>query len=337
MSRPKPPLLRLHEMTPGQFGDFFALLAERSRAATREGKPYYSCKFRDAHRTASLMVWGDSPWFDQCEKEWREGQFFKMRGTYGEHERYGPQIDVQQARHATEADRNDGFNPGDFIRVSRRDPKEMLTELRVLVEQHIADPPLRRLVLTILEKHAELLQRLPATVKNFYPFPGGLLEHILSVTQSCILLADRYISCYPELKPPINRDLVVAGAILHDIGRVLELKDDLTSVQQTTAGRFMGHVLLGRDLVRDAAREQGDVNPELLQLLEHMILSHLNHPEWGSPRLPLVPEVLILHHLDDLDAKLEMYVRCLTKDTADGAFTERDPVLGKQLFKGRSI
>jgi 3'-5' exoribonuclease len=80
--------------------------------------------------------------------------------------------------------------------------------------------------------------------------------------------------------------------------------------------------------------EQGDVNPEL-QLLEHIIVSHLNLPEWGSPRLPLIPECLIIHHADDLDAKLEMYVRCLMHDQAAGAFTDRDPVLKRELYKGR--
>ena len=102
-------------------------------------------------------------------------------------------------------------------------------------------------------------------------------------------------------------------------------------------GRLAGHLLLGRDLVRDTARELGDVNPELVQILEHIVLTHLGLPEWGSPRLPLVPEALIIHHADDLDAKLEMYARCLSRDRADGPFTERDPGLGRQLFKGRSV
>jgi 3'-5' exoribonuclease len=74
-----------------------------------------------------------------------------------------------------------------------------------------------------------------------------------------------------------------------------------------------------------------------VQLLEHLIVSHLNLPEWGSPRLPLIPESLILHHADDLDAKLEMYARCLSRDQETGAFTARDPVLNRQLFKGRSV
>ena len=115
--------------------------------------------------------------------------------------------------------------------------------------------------------------------------------------------------------------------------------------QQLTPGTVLvtgGASGLGR-AVAAAVRDAGgtpvvlDVNPDLLQLLEHVLISHLNHPEWGSPRLPLIPESLILHHADDLDAKLEMYARCLSRDTAEGPFTDRDPVLGRQLYKGRSV
>jgi 3'-5' exoribonuclease len=132
-------------------------------------------------------------------------------------------------------------------------------------------------------------------------------------------------------------DLIVAGAVLHDIGRVLELEARAAVFEPTVPGRLLGHLFLGRDLVRDTARELGDVDPDLLRLLEHLIVTHLNLPEWGSPRLPLIPESLILHHADDLDAKMEMYARCLTRDREEGPFTARDPVLGRQLYKGRKL
>jgi 3'-5' exoribonuclease len=337
VTRAKPPLVRLSELTSGQSGDFFALLAERTKGATRDGKPFYTCRFRDARRSATFMVWADGPWFEPCETAWHQGQFYKIRGTFTEHERYGPQIDVHNLRPVVEADTADGFNPADLVERSRYDSGAMFAELKAIAEKHIADEPLRRLVLTLLERHAEPLKNLPATQRNFYPFCGGLLEHLLSVTHICLNLVETYAARYTELKPPLNRDLVVAGAILHDFGRVLELQGDPSSAQPTVPGRLVGHLFLGRDLVRDAARELGDVNPELVQLLEHIIVSHLNLPEWGSPRLPLVPESLIIHHADDLDAKMEMYVRCLTHDQAPGAFTDRDPVLGRQLYKGRTV
>ena len=336
MARAKPVLARLCELTPGQYADFFALLVERAKKQTREGKPYYDCRFRDARRTAAYMAWADSDWFEPCEREWHSGEFYKLRATYGEHEKFGPQIDIQNIRPVTDADKADGFDPALLVESSRYDPGAMLKELRGLAESHIGDEPLRRLVLTILDRHAEKLQRLPATRDKFYPFAGGLLEHLLSVTHSCLHLVEKYAAHYPDLKPPLNRDLVVSGAILHDIGRVFEYDDPL-AMQPSVSGRLFGHLFLGRDLVRDTARELGDVNPDLLQMLEHVIITHLNLPEWGSPRLPLVPECLIIHHADDLDAKLEMYVRCLSRDQSPGPFTDADPPLKRALYKGRSV
>lgn len=334
----KPPVLRLCDLTPGQVADCFVLLAERTKNATRDGKPFFTCRFRDAKRAASFMVWADGGWYEECERAWRENQFFKLRGRYTEHEKYGPQfVEVENIRAVTDADKADGFNPTEFVAGTRFDPTKMLAELTQLVEKEIADEPLRRLVLTLVERYAEPLARLPATQRHFYPFAGGLLEHILSVTRNCVFLADRYVEHYPDLKPPLNRDLVIAGAVLHDLGRVLEFDGEPGFTQPTVPGRLFGHLFLGRDLVRDAAREQGDLNPELVRLLEHIIIAHLNHPEWGSPRLPLIPEVIILHHADDLDAKMEMYARCLMNDKEEGPFTARDASLGRQLFKGREV
>ena len=337
MPRTKPQPVRLCEVSAGTIADFFALLAEKKKSATRDGKPFYNCRFRDAQRTVSYMAWADGPLFDNCEKEWQEGHFYKIRAAYGEHERYGPQIEIQMIRPIQESDKSEGFDPKEFVEQSRYDAAKMFMELKGLAQAHIEDAPLQKLVLTILDKYAEPLQRLPATQGKFYPFHGGLLEHTLSVTWTCLQLVEKYVVQYQELKPPLNKDLVVAGAMLHDIGRVAEYDDNPLSPQPTIPGRLLGHLFLGRDLVRETARDIEGINPELVQLLEHIIISHLNHPEWGSPRLPLLPECLILHHADDLDAKLEMYVRCLSRDQSLGPFTDRDPVLNRQLLKGRNM
>ena len=337
MAREKPPILRLRDLVPGdQPVDFFALLAERNKGTTRDNKPFYTCRFRDAGRMASTVIWSNSARFDVCETEWKEGQFFKIRATYHEDERYGHVLELANIRQATDADRADGFDPGELVDHSRFDSATMLLELRGLIEELIRDVPLRRLVLTLVDRHAPQLRSVPATQSKFYPFAGGLLEHTLSVTKTCLLLADRYVEYYNALKPPLNRDLLIAAAVLHDLGRAVEFEDEL-GLHLSVPGRMFGHLMLGRDLVREAAREQDDLNPELVRMLEHLIVSHLALPEWGSPRLPLIPEAIILHHADDLDAKLEMYVRCLTRDQTTGPFTERDPVLGKALFKGRDV
>lgn len=340
MSKPHPAMTRLSDLKPGERGTFFALLADRVRGLAQNNKPYFKCAFKDLRRSATYMVWADGPHFTACDTEWQVGQFFKIRGVYTEHERYGSQVDVEQIRHVQDRDAAEGFNPADFVERSRLDPEQMLAELRNLVDAEIADRPLRTLARTLIDRHAERLKVLPASPRNFYPFPGEWLEHTLSVAHTGGWLANWYRERHPDLSPPLNRDVVIAGAVLHDIGRAVELEPGpgpLDPAEPTVDGRLLGHLFLGRDLIRDAAREQADVNPELLRLLEHLVVSHLNHPEWGSPRLPLIPEALILHHADDLDAKMEMFARCLTRDPGPGPFTERDPVLGRHLYKGREV
>lgn len=336
MAAKKLPLTRLSSLQPGETGDFFAQLSERLRGQTRDGKPYFTCRFRDSRRTATAMIWYDGGWFESCLNEWREGQCFKLRAAYGEHERYGPQLEIQQIRPVQPDDEENGFDPTEFFDRSRFDPQATFDRLRHLTEAEISHEPLRRLVLSLLDEHKSRLLRLPASPRHYHPFVGGWLEHTLSVARHCVYLADRYREHYAEMQPPLNRDLLVAGAVLHEIGRVAEL-DDQFPPQPTIDGRLLGHILLGRDMVRRAAMAQGDLDGDWLRLLEHLIVTHLNLPEWGSPRLPAIPECLILHHADDLDAKMEMYVRCLTKDVSDGPWTERDPILNRPLLKGRSV
>lgn len=338
MSKPK--LVRLSELEPDQHADFFAQLAVKIRSSTSAGKPYFSCKFRDNKRTVSAVpIWSDSTHFEACQKTWLPGQFFKLRGTFTLHEKYGSQIEIDQIRPIQESDREEGFNELDFMDRSRFEPSEMLDELQALAIAEIKEEPLRALVQKVLQGNAEALKLLPATATKFYPFAGGWLEHVLSVTKSCTWLADRYIAQFPDLVPPLNRDLVIAGAVLHDIGRVKEYEGSAPGAVPRPGidGELFGHILLGRDLVREAARDIPDLKPELVKLLEHIIYTHLTRPEWGSPKLPCIPEVLIVHHADDLDAKFEMYARCLTKDDSDGPFTNRDPVLNRPLLKDRKV
>ena len=341
MSKPKkPPLVRLSDLVPNQPAVFFALLAEKTHKTTRDGKAYYTCKFRDARRTlAAAPVWADGPLYEECHAHWQPGQHFKIRGAMIDHERYGAQLEVEQIRPVEERDRGDGFTELDLVERSRTDPEQAFAELEALVAAEVNDPPLRTLVSNILRANAAELKALPASARTYYPFAGGWLEHTLSVARNCVFLADRYAVQFPDLRPPLNRDLVVAGAVLHDIGRLKELDPAPPGAVPKLGvdGELFGHLLLGRDLLRDAARDVPDLHPELLKLLEHLVYTHLKTPEWGSPKLPAIPEVLLVHHADDLDAKFEMYARCLTRDTADGPFTDSDPVLKRALYKGRQV
>lgn len=329
------PLVPLHDLLVGQTAETFALLTDRTPGMTKEGKPYFSCKFKDRYRQVSCMIWAESPWILDCEKAWVLGQAYRMTVTYTHHDRYGPQIEIHKWRNILADDRNAGFDLANLVDSSRFNIPQMWTELLELIEKEIQQPALKKLILTLYLQHAEMLQSLPATEGKFYPFRGGWLEHVLSLCKACLLLCDHYVKQYAGVEPALDRDLVLAGALLHDIGRVKEFTTDPLGIllQPTVPGKLFGHINLGRDLVRETALTQGDLALPYLERLEHVILSHLVHPEWGSPRLPMIPEVLILHHADDLDAKLEMYLRCLSRDQSTGPFTARDPVLGRPLLK----
>lgn len=334
------PFVRLHELKPGDAGEFFALLHERQPGLTREGKPFFTCRFKDIRRSVSALVWGDTDWYTACDSEWRVGQFFKMRGIYRLHDRYGPQVDLSGIRPVNDKDRREGFNEIEYVDRFRRDPEACFAELRKIADDGIQDVPLRTLSLKLLDTHQPRLMLLPASPRAYYPRAGGWMEHTVNVARHSQWLCEQYRGLYAEAMPPLNADLVLAGAVLHEIGRAVELEPDpdaLDRFEATVPGQLFGHLFLGRDLVREAARDIEGLDPQLLQLLEHILVTHLALPEWGSPRLPAIPEVLIIHHADDLDAKMEMYQRCLRTDASSGPFTERDAVLGRPLFKSRSI
>ena len=180
----KPETAKLHELTAGQFADVFALLADKGRGSTRENKPFFACKFRDARRTATVMVWADSPQFEDCQANWQPGQFFKLRGTYSEHDKYGPQVELDQIRLVGDRDRADGFRELDFAERSREEPATLLADLTAFAAAEIRDDPLKEMVAGLLTAHADKLLALPASPRQFYPFPGGWLEHTLNVTRS---------------------------------------------------------------------------------------------------------------------------------------------------------
>lgn len=334
MSRPVIPLRSLSELQPNELADCFALLVKKQSGTTKTGQPFFTCQFRDARRVVPLLLWADSPWFAVCSSEWREGDALKLRVKLQVHPQYGPQLELHDWRRPTEAEVADGCAPHLLSESSRFAVADMWDDLVALVEKEIARAEIRRLVLGLLDRFRADLLELPASDGRFFPFRGGWLEHTLSVVRTALLLVDHYRRHYAGLPVDLDRDLVIAGAVLHDLGRAVQWQVAPTGQPESTVpGQLFGHLLLGRDLVRDAALAQGDIPGPWREKLEHVVLTHLTLPEWGSPRLPLLPEVLILHHADDLDAKLEMYLRLLSRDATPGSFTARDPVLNRALLK----
>jgi 3'-5' exoribonuclease len=330
-SASRPP--RLCDLQPGQSADCFVLLVSKTRGSTRDGKPYYRVVFRDPGRTATAMIWSDGALFADCDQTWEPGKFYKLRCRYSENQ-YGPQVDIDRIREATDDDAADGFDPAEYFTSSRFDAEEMFTNLLELVETHVEDAGLRQLVVELLTENAEAVRSHPAASRNHHAFRAGFLEHVLSVTRTALYLAEKYREYYPDMQPPLSKSLVVAGAVLHDIGKLHELVDQPQGATYSPAGRLIGHLLIGRDMVRDKAAEIDGLDAELLLRLEHIIIAHHNVPEFGSPIPPHTPEAMLVYHADEIDAKFNMMVLALADPAGDAEFTSRDNPLRRSIFRG---
>jgi 3'-5' exoribonuclease len=320
------------ELPEGQEADFFALLCEKQELTTRDGKPYFRVSFRDARREVGMPIWADSPLALACRNEWVVGEFYKLRAKL-QQTNFGPQLEIRRIRPIEKSDHKDGFDPLAFLPSSRFDPEQMFAELVAIAKEQIQDESLRRLVLDIFEQHREQLIVWPAARKNHHAWVGGFLEHVLNVTRSCVYHGERYAELYPDLEPPLDKDLVIAGAMLHDIGKLRELKATAAGTEYSAAGELIGHVLQGRDVVREMAAGR-EIDPEKLLRLEHVIVAHQRLPEWGSPKPPMTPEALIVHYADDLDAKLNMVVLALAEEKGDGVVTTRRNPMSQSFYRG---
>jgi len=277
-------IVALSEMVNGQEGDLFVLMTAKEELTTRDGKPYFKVGFRDNNREVTFPIWHDSPWGADCRDAWQPGQFYKVRAVYRD-TNYGPQLELRKIREADESDTSDGFSPAMCVPQTRFDTEIMFVELVATARERIDDGPLCDLVVGILEAHRDVLLTLPAATHNHHAFAGGWLEHVLSVTRCCVYLADKYDDYYPQMQPRLNKGLVVAGAILHDIGKLRELEEHAQGAEYTSSGNLIGHILQGRDIVREAAVAR-DVDPEQLLRLERVGLAEATHDARG-PAGPL--------------------------------------------------
>ena len=175
----------------------------------------------------------------------------------------------------------------------------------------------------MLKQHREAFLVYPAATKNHHDYVSGLLDHVVSMLRLGKAIA--------ELYPSLNKDLLYAGIILHDVGKVVELSGPVGTVY-TPAGNLLGHITIMVNEIAMAAKELG-IEGEEVVLLQHMVLSHHGKEEWGSPKRPMLKEAEILHYIDNIDAKMNMLNRALSK-AEPGEFTERlFPLDNRQFYK----
>jgi 3'-5' exoribonuclease len=205
---------------------------------------------------------------------------------------------------------------------SPRPVEEMWSELQSRVAR-VENAWVRRLLATILDRHGDRLRVWPAALIVHHAYSGGLLEHVLKLAEVGDAMAKAYGA---------DADLILAGAVLHDVGKIDELRyDEATSY--TTRGNLIGHITMGVMLVREAARSIEGFPEPLLTRIEHLIVSHHGARELGSPVEPMTEEAFILSSIDDLDATLHQFRRHVQIDTGEGEFTAYHPRLRRVLLK----
>ena len=288
----------VNELRKGQTVESIFLVKEKILTKTKAGNPYLSLKLADRTGEAEGRIWDNAldflPLFEKDD-------FIKVRGEVDEFQGI-LQLRITKLRKCEDQE----IQLGDYLPQSSRDIEKMLGELRKIASQ-IRQPFLSRLLEAFFNDEALMkkFKTAPAAKAVHHVFLGGLLEHTLSVVQLVLLVGPRYKG--------IDQDLLLTGAIFHDLGKVSELSFD-RAFDYTDPGRLLGHIILTVEMIDEKVRTIPDFPENLILALKHLILSHHGEYEFGSPKLPMTLEALLLHHIDDLDAKMNAVMAWIEKE-----------------------
>lgn len=297
----------------------FALMAKEVRAA-RTGEAYLAIELGD--RTGRISAIMFRPGREAVAVP--VGAVVKIRGTVTSY-RNVSRISVESVRSVSQ------YDPAEILPCGTRDPAELLDDLSSLVTS-VRNPALAA-VLKRVFGNAEFMARFkvcPASQSQHHAYIGGLLEHTVSVASLCRGLADLY--------PYVDVDLLLSGALLHDIGKVEEL-EYTTGIKYTDDGRMIGHVLLGERRVHAAVTALGEAIPhDLAARLSHILLAHHGELEWGSPKRPCTLEALVLHHADNLDAKTAGFIAAAASaGMVEEPWTDAGNLFRRPLWAPRAV
>lgn len=269
----------------------FAYLKRKEVRQDRSGRDYLDLELADASGSILGRAWSDS---SAMNTEFAARGYVKFRGQVQSY-RDQLQLKVDQCRPADESDRADGFDEALLVPSTKFDLDELDRRLRELLAGQIRRPMLQRLAQETLATYGATLRIHPAAKGIHHAFRGGLLEHVVSMMELAVRFADQY--------PELDRDLLVLGVLFHDLGKIQEL-GAMPDNDYTPVGRLVGHVVLGRDLLRERAAAIPDFPAAFRLQLEHLVLSHQGRKEFASPVEPMTAEALVLHAIDDIDSKL---------------------------------
>lgn len=291
------------------------LCRQKQSLKTKTGKTYYSLKLQDKTAVVDAKVWE----LHNDIGEFQENDVIKIDGSVLIYNNE-PQIKINRIRKSEPEE----YDIGEFIPRTEKDIDELYGQLLGFIDS-IKDPHLHKLLENIIMDNKEISGAITshsAAKHMHHSYMGGLLEHTVSVAEICDFMSARY--------KPVNRDLLITAAILHDIAKVFELAPMPTS-SYTDDGQMLGHIYMGAELVYQECAKIPDFPHVLQSMLKHAILAHHGEYEFGSPKLPMTIEAFILHAADNLDAKAKVY------EEAVAAHTSPDPWIGYHKLLARYL
>jgi 3'-5' exoribonuclease len=300
------------------------LVADKQMRANRNGNLYLQVELRDRSGAITARLWNAS---DALFRLFDTGDFVWVRGKTQLFQGALQVILSHIDRFETEK-----VDLADFLPHTTQDVHKLLEKLRNTL-MHLSNHHLRALAECFLmdEEFVRDLMQAPAGIRNHHAYLGGLLEHVVNLMET----ADRIAPLYPD----VDRDLLLMGVFLHDVGKIRELSYRRV-FNYTDEGQLVGHLIIGVEMLNEKValvpNLTGEPFPrELLLRLKHMIVSHHGTHEFGSPKLPMTPEAIALHHLDNLDAKTHSFTRDIKDDKNQfSAWTPYNQSLQRRLFKG---
>jgi 3'-5' exoribonuclease len=310
----------VNELAEGATVDAVFAVRGKEIRATRASEAYLSLEIADRTGRMPAVFFRPSPEASAVPV----GSVVRVRGTVTSF-RGSKRVSIDSMTAAS------SWDPEDLLASGPRSTEEMVAEFKVLVRS-VNDPELRR-VLRAVFGDREFFERFvlcPGAQSYHHAYLGGLLEHTVAVASLCTSLGKQY--------PHAEKDLLVAAALLHDIGKVDELSFDV-AIGYSDAGRLLGHVVLGMTRLHDAVTlGRIRMSGSRLARLEHAVVSHHGELEWGSPKRPSTFEALLLHHADNLDAKAAGFSALLGSATrADETWTDAGNLFRRPLYAPRPV
>lgn len=297
----------------GEQADVFLLVKSSTKGIASNGKPFLTLILQDQSGEIEAKLWDAGP---DDEVSYSSQSIVKIYGDI-HHYRGRNQLKIRNIRTASNTD---NLKISDFLETAPVGQEEMMEKVTQYIFE-MKNPNIQRVTRYLMKKHQSEFLEYPAATKNHHEFVSGLAYHVVSMLD----LAKSIAALYPSL----DTDLLYAGVILHDLGKVTELSGPIGTTY-TVEGNLIGHISIMVNEIAKAAEHLG-IEGEEIVILQHLVLSHHGKAEWGSPKPPLIKEAEILHYIDNLDAKMNMLDRALER-VKPGEYTERVFALDNRSF-----